>query len=297
MIFFVSGAAGYIGGAISRALAGAGDTVFGGLRGPALLAPGITPFITGDLSDSVPKLPELDAVVHAAGLGHRRGLSEAGWRRANVDAAVNLAYAARAAGAKKFILISTAYIHGRVHDRLITDTTPPNPMDLYAESKLQAEHDAAGAFGAGFGIIRPAAVIGPGCPGNIPLLLNILRRGIPLPFAGIKNRRSFIDRDDLARLVLAVLRAPVPPEAVLAAHPEVISTPGVVLALAEGLNVHPRLFACPPRLLRAGAGLLGRGAMWQSLAGDFRAAPQAALALGWRPAASLSAGFANAARG
>ncbi len=268
----------------------------GGVRGPASLPEGITPVVTGDLAEDGLKLPPVKVVIHAAGLGHRRGVRARMWRRANVDAAVNLARAARAAGAERFILISTAHIHGRVHEGVVTDTTPPNAMDGYAESKLEAEHDVAAAFGPGLSIVRPVAVIGPGCPGNIPLLLKLLRRKIPLPFAAIENRRSFVHRDDLAEMVLAVLRAARPPESVLAAHPESISTPGLIRALAAGLEVPPRLFACPERLLAAGAALLGRGAMWQSLAGSFVPNPAAARELGWRPAATLAEQLAATAR-
>ncbi len=295
-MIFCSGATGYIGGAITKRLAEAGLPVLGGLRGAAPLAPGITPCITGDLAEPGLKLPPVEVVIHAAGLGHRRGLRGDTWRRQNVQTAVNLAHTARTAGARRFILISTAHIHGRVHAGPVTDTTPPNPMDEYAESKLQAEHAVAAAFGPGLCIIRPVAVIGPGCPGNIPLLLGLLRRGVPLPFGGLANRRSFIHRDELAEIVLAVLRSARAPECVLAAHPEQVSTPDLITALAEGLGVTSRLFNCPPGILASVAALLGRGAMWQSLSGNFIANPVAAQNLGWRPAQSLAESLSATAR-
>ena len=293
---FCSGATGYIGGAILQALAAEGITAIGGLRAAAPLPCGITPFITGDLAAPGLRLPPVETVIHAAGLGHRRRVSANSWRRANLEAAVNLARAARAAGASRFILISTAHIHGRAHARPVSDTTPPNPQGAYAESKLQAEHEAAAAFGPGLSIIRPVAVIGPGCPGNIALLLQLLVRGVPLPFAAIENQRSFIHRDDLARIVLAVLRSPAPPESVLAAHPEAISTPGLIRALAAGLGVPDKSFPCPPRLLALAAALLGRGGAWQSLAGNFIANPAAARQLGWNPQESLAESFHQMAR-
>ncbi|GLR67917.1 UDP-glucose 4-epimerase [Acidocella aquatica] len=293
---FCSGATGYIGGAILRALAGEGIAAVGGLRAAAPLPPGIIPFITGDLSNPGLRLPPVEAVIHAAGLGHKRRVSAKTWRRTNLDAAVNLARAARAAGASRFILISTAHIHGRAHNRPVTDTTPPNPQGAYAESKLQAEHEVAAAFGPGLSIIRPVAVIGPGCPGNIALLLKLLARGIPLPFAAIENQRSFIHRDDLARIVLAVLRSATPPESVLAAHPEAISTPELIRALAEGLGVERKLFACSPQLLKFAAALLGRAESWQSLAGNFIANPAAARQLGWKPEESLIDSLRQTAR-
>lgn len=293
---FCSGATGYIGGAILRALAAEGITGIGGLRALAPLPCGVTPFITGDLSNPGLRLPPVEVVIHAAGLGHKRRVSAKTWRRANLEAAVNLARAARAAGASRFILISTAHIHGRAHTRAVSDTTPPNPQGAYAESKLQAEHETAAAFGPGLSIIRPVAVIGPGCPGNITLLLNLLARGIPLPFAAIANQRSFIHRDDLARIVLAVLRSPAPPESVLAAHPEAISTPGLIAALAAGLGVADKSFPCPPRLLALAAAMLGRGDSWQSLAGNFIANPAAARQLGWNPQESLAESFHQISR-
>jgi UDP-glucose 4-epimerase len=291
---FCSGATGYIGGAILRALAAGGVPALGGVRAPADLP--FETLVTGDLAQAGLVLPRVSAVVHAAGLGHRRGVSPRIWAAQNVTAAVNLARAARAAGAEKFILISTAHVHGRVHEGVVSDATPPNPMDEYAQSKLTAEHEAAAVFGPGFVAIRPAAVIGPGCPGNIQLLLRCLSRGIPLPLGSLTNRRTFIDRADLAAITLAALRAETPPEAVLAAHPVPISTPALVCALAAGLGRRPRLLACPPALLGAAARLAGRGAMWQSLAGSLVVDPLAALGLGWKPAATLEESLLETAR-
>jgi nucleoside-diphosphate-sugar epimerase len=293
---FCAGANGYIGGGIVRALAAAGVPSFGGLRSPHPLPAGVTPCLTGHLANAGLELPRVSAVIHAAGLGHRRGVGAEVFRRENVEAAVNVARAARAAGATKFIVISTAYIHGRVHAGTVTDTTPPNPMDAYAESKLEAEHEAAAAFGPGFCAVRPAAVIGPAAPGNLSLLLKLLSRGIPLPFGGIANRRSFIERDDLAALILAILRTKTPPESVLAAHPETIGTTALIQALAEGLPCRAKLFACPPGVLATGARICGRAAMWQSLSGDFIANPVAARALGWAPAEALEDSLRRTAR-
>lgn len=274
----------------------AGATVYGGVRRRQDLPAGIKPVITGDLAETRFGLPDVDVVIHAAGLGHRRGVGRAEWQRQNVDAALNLARAAKLAGAGRFILISTAYVHGRIHAGPVTDGTAPAPMDEYAQSKLDAEAAVRDAFGPGVSIIRPTAVIGQGCPGNIQLLIRLLRRSIPLPFASIHNQRGFIPAADLAALVLAVAQAETPPPLVLAAHPETISTPDLIRALAEGLGMPARLLPCPAPLLGMGAALTGRTAMWQSLSGNFATVPRAALALGWKPAESLVESLAATAR-
>jgi UDP-glucose 4-epimerase len=284
---FVSGAAGFIGGTIARHAAPWAE-VFGGSRRRQPLGPGIKLVITGDLAETRFGLPEIDVVIHAAGLGHKRGIDRATLHHQNVDAAVNLARAAKLVGAKRFILVSTAYVHGRIYDGTVSDDADLHPMDDYAQSKLDAEDAVRTAFGPGVTILRPAAVTGPGCPGNILLLIKLLRRGAPLPFAAIANQRGFIPVDDLATLALMLARAEAPPPVVLAAHPQTISTPDLIRALAAGLGVPARLFPCPSSLLGLGAGLLGRSAMWQSLSGNFATVPRAARELGWNPAESLT---------
>ncbi len=296
MRVFVSGATGFIGGAIARVMAANGMTVFGGVRRDVDLAPGITPFITGDLAAFGCPLPQVDVVIHAAGLGHRRGVAPEVWRRANVAAAVRLAQAARDCGAGTFILVSTGHVYGRVADHVVTDDTATNPTDDYAASKLEAEAEVAAWFGPGLTVLRPLAVTGPGCPGNLQTVMRLLKRGTPLPFGAINNRRSFIDAEELGRLALAVMRAAAPPGKILAAHPEAISTPDLIRALALGIGVRASLIPFPPAWLGFAARGIGRGAMWQSLAGSFVADPQAATGLGWVPRQSLVASLVHTAR-
>ena len=283
---FVTGASGYIGGAVARELASA-HRVHGGIRRPAVLPAGIQPVVTGDLASASLDFNGLNAVVHAAGLGHRRGVSRAAWRRANLDAAVNVATQAKAAGVRRLVLISTAHVHGRARAGPVGDAAAAAPADAYAESKLQAERAVAAVFGEGLSILRPVAVIGPGCPGNLQLLMRLLRRNLPLPFGAVANRRSFIAAADLARLVALVLASPAPPPVALAASPQAIATPALIRALARGMGVPARLPPVPPALLGIVARLLGRGGLWESLSGDFIAAPRAALDLGWQPRTSL----------
>jgi len=287
MTVFVSGATGYIGGAVLRAFIEDGLAVLAGTRVPVALPAGATPWVTGDLAAGAILLPPVDVVIHAAGLGHRRGVAPEMWARANVEAAVNLARAASRGGAKKFILISTAHVHGRVAVGVVTETSPPNPMDEYAASKLAAEAAVRAAFEGEVTIIRPTAVIGPHCPGNLQLVMKCLAKGIPLPFGGIANQRTFVPVADLARLILLAASGETP-GLILAAHPEPVSTPALVRALAEGMGVRAKLFSVPGSILGLGASLAGRSAMWQSLAGSFVARPEAALALGWRPAQNLT---------
>ena len=289
---FVSGANGFIGRAITRQLLQAGHDVIGGLRTPTPLANGVVPLVTGDLAAAIPALSEVDAVIHTAGLAHQMGRSVDTMMRGNVTAAENLARATPANA--RFIFLSSIVVHGRANPAPITDSTPAAPADDYARSKHAAEQALARQLGPRLHIIRPTAVIGPHCPGNIPLLLKAIRRGLPLPLGAIRNQRSFIDVEDLAHLTIMLLEKS-PPPVVLAAHPTPISTPALIRALAKGLNRPARLLPVPPAWMALMTGIAGKRQMWQSLAGDLVVHPEAALLLGWQPACPLAASLESTA--
>lgn len=281
---FVSGANGFIGQALTRHLCRAGHEVIGGTRRACALQDGITPCVTGDLANAAPDLTGVEAVIHTAGLAHSQGRTWAEMLRGNVTAAETLARATPAEA--EFFFLSSLIVHGRACDGEITEATLPAPEDDYARSKLEAEQALAAILGPRLHIIRPAAVIGPHCPGNLPRLLKALRKGLPLPLASLNNQRSFIDVDDLAALLTRLLTLNAP-RLVLAANPTPISTPDLIRALAQGLNRPARLWPFPPALLGLAARLLGKELMWQSLSGSLVVTPRAALDLGWRPAYSL----------
>ncbi len=276
-----------------RALLAGGGVVSAGLRVPGVVPFGARAVVTGDLAAGAPVLSGYRAVIHVAGLAHRRGASAAEYRAANVEAAVKMAQSARWAGVERFVLISSVSVYGAAPGGVVTEATPVNPAPGYAASKLAAEHAVAAIFPA-LTIIRPVAVIGPGCPGNLEPLMRLLRTGLPLPFGGIGNARSFIDVEDLALLVQLALA--LPPQLMIAAHPVPISTPALLRALAVGLERPARLMAFPPALLKRAAGVAGRAALWQSLAGDFIARPEAALAAGWQPGRDLVDTFTETSR-
>jgi UDP-glucose 4-epimerase len=289
---FVSGANGFVGRAICQALVQAGHAVAGGVRHDTTLPEGVAPFVTGDLATASLRLDGFDAVVHAAGLAHRRGVPLEVWRRANVIASENLARAVSSQA--RFIYVSSIGIYGRAPSGIVTEQTASAPQDDYALSKLEAEERLADMLGARLRVLRPAAIVGPHCPGNIPLLLKLIRCGLPLPFGSIRNARSFVDIEDVAALTTLMLQENAP-SLVLAAHPEPISTPDLIRALARGLSRPARLLPVPTACLGVVARVLRREAMFQSLTGSFIARPVQAMAMGWRPARNLSASLERAA--
>jgi nucleoside-diphosphate-sugar epimerase len=274
----VSGASGFIGRAVTARLAAEGAEVVVALRRRQEVPGAATQIAAGDLAAPNPALDialrRCSAVVHAAGLAHRSGADAAALCATNVTAAARVAESAARLRVKHFVLISSAAIHGKSHDGIISETTDPHPDDDYAASKLAGEHAVRAALagsGTSLTIIRPCAVIGPGCSGNIPRLTALIARGLPLPFGGIRNARSFIAIDDLAQLIALALASNTPPDLLLAANPTPISTPSLIRALARGLNRRVLLLSAPAFLLKAAATATGRAPLWQSFAGSFHA--------------------------
>src|SRR3954447_4701734 len=130
-----------------------------------------------------------DAVVHIAGLIN--AASRAGFETANVAGTANMIDAARKAGVKRFVHVSS--LAAREPD-----------LSAYGWSKMRSEKLVA-ASGLDWTIVRPPAVYGPGDRETLELF-RMARRGlVALPPRG---RFSVIHVEDLCRLVLALVDRP-----------------------------------------------------------------------------------------
>jgi nucleoside-diphosphate-sugar epimerase len=86
-------------------------------------------------------------------------LWEAG-EAANLAAIANLLDACKAVKVSRFIHLSTADVAGRVYMNFITESTPCNPANEYARTKLKIEAAILAATGVDAIMLRPTAVLG-----------------------------------------------------------------------------------------------------------------------------------------
>src|SRR5690606_16953626 len=90
-----------------------------------------------------------------------------------------------------------------------------------------------------------------------------------LPLGAIKNRRSVLALSNLAEVVAGMLALDEWPVTELnVADPEPVSVPDLVRMLASAQGNRARLFPVPVWLLRSVAGLFGRQAMLERVAGS-----------------------------
>ena len=138
-----------------------------------------------DKPDSLARLVEgADAVIHVAG---RIGGTRAQFEEANVTGTANIVEAARAAGVRRFIHISSL----AAREPLLSD---------YGWSKELSEQVVADS-GLDWTIVRPPAVYGPGDRETLELFKMAKRGFVALPPAG---HFSVIHVTDLCRLILAL---------------------------------------------------------------------------------------------
>jgi len=185
MRIFVTGASGFVGGAATKALGLSGHAVRAMSRSPrsdATIADrGATP-VRCDLEDvTAAHIGDPEAVVHCAAFVEQWGPRDA-WKRFNVDGTARMLAAAREAGAKRFVHISTESVLWRgQHLRGVDETyaRAPNSPYPYASTKAQAEElvEAANAPGVETIILRPRFIWGPGDTTLLPLIEHMSKTG------------------------------------------------------------------------------------------------------------------------
>jgi len=294
----VTGAHGFVGRALCAGLVAHGVAVTAVTRTAGHIE-GVSRFhAVGSLTalrDWRPCLDGADAVVHLAAVTHdgTRGADAAHFHALNVDVSCALAAAARAAGIKRLVYLSSIKVNGEsstlaaggLHAFSAADT--PAPQDEYGRSKLAAERGLTALWGEADGaltILRPPLVFGPGQKGNLPRLMQLVARQWPLPFGALNNRRSVIYVDNLVAAILcALVNAPRGVHCYTLADVEV-SSAELVSAIARGLGVPARLFAVPEPLLRAVAHLPLLGPRVRRLTDSLVVDAQAIKReLGWMP--------------
>jgi nucleoside-diphosphate-sugar epimerase len=264
----VTGADGFIGTHVSQTFAAQGIEVTGLTRrsdAPALK--GVTPAYTSDLRDRDAirrALHGVQCVVHLAGRVHarREGLHDPAseCQRVNVEGTRLLLEECVSAGVSRFVFISSVKAVAESSDVELDETTPPLPGDAYGESKLEAERlvrIVALREGMHAPILRLPLVYGPGIKSNMVRMFSAVDRGFPLPFASIRNRRSFAHVGNVVEAIAAVLRTPAAgTETFFVSDGSDLSTPELIRRIARSLGRSPRLFAVPLGALRAAGGTL-----------------------------------------
>lgn len=197
----VTGAGGFVGRRVVARLQAAGVPVIAGYRRPP--AGGVALDVL-DPAALAAALPGVETVVHTA-------VGEARDTRVIVEGTRNTLAAARAAGVRRFVQLSSVAVYGAVEGRVDEDAPTDHPHGAYGAAKVEAEAACRAAGDMAVAILRPTLIYGPGSAAWTTLYLDRMHDGgWPVLGTAGAGDANLLHVDDLAGFVAHLATAPSP---------------------------------------------------------------------------------------
>ena len=258
MKILITGVHGFVGSNLVSALQEK-NTIYG-LDIVAPQKEGVKYTFPWDFLDKEGEIPPVDAIVHLAGKAHDTKNQAAAevYFKVNRDLTIKIFdYFCSHPEIKKFVFFSTAKAAADRVDGVLTEDVVPSPVGPYGESKIAAENyilscmrDNPDAFaGRGVYIFRPCMIHGPGNKGNLNLLYNVVRKGIPWPLGAFENRRTFTSVENICFAVNGVLTKDVESGIYNMGDDEALSTNELIEEICKSLGKKARIWRLPKGLM------------------------------------------------
>jgi len=196
-----------------------------------------------------------DVVIHLAGKAHDlKNVSQpSSYYEANYELTRQLYDAFLQSDASKFIFISSVKAAADAVEGVLTEEIIPKPKTHYGISKLMAEEYIQSKplpKGKAYYILRPCMIHGPGNKGNLNLLYQFVKKGIPYPLAIFENKRSFLSVENLCFVINELIKQEIPSGIYQLADDESLSTNELVKEIALARGTRANLWAIPAGLIK-----------------------------------------------
>jgi nucleoside-diphosphate-sugar epimerase len=206
---------------------------------------------------------ELDSdstIIHLAGIAHdMKKTSDADkYFEINTELTKNIFDIFLQSAATNFIFMSSVKAVADKVSGILTEDSVSNPQTPYGQSKLQAENyilkfstPEKRVF-----ILRPCMIHGPGNKGNLNLLYNFVKKGIPYPLAAFENKRSYLSISNLNFIINNLIINPDVPGGVYnLSDDEPFSTNAVIQLFNDAMGKKSRLWKISPIIIKVIASL------------------------------------------
>lgn len=258
----ITGANGFVGAHLAKALLARGDTVRCLVRpqsSASSLAGLAVERAAGDVTDPrslAEAMRRIEVVFHLAGT--RRGASRDDFMRVNADGTRLVCEAMISAGARRLVYCGSLAASGpSTADRPRIESDPFEPTEWYGESKAAGE-EVAFSFKDRLEItsIRPSRILGPGDHENLTFF-KLVKRGFVLRLSGPRRPLSMVDVDDVvSQMLLQADRPEAVGEAFFCSSDEQTSVTELMETVATMMGKKTRTLFVPATVLSA----VGRGA-------------------------------------
>lgn len=205
-------------------------------------------------------LPDADAIIHLAGKAHdtKNQTAREAYFKINTGLTKKAYDYFLNSSAQKFIFFSSVKAAAdKVEGKVLTENVIPRPQGPYGESKLAAEQyiqrrmGEAERQGKKTYILRPCMIHGPGNKGNLNLLYNVVKKGIPWPLGAFENKRTFTSIDNLCYVVEGLLKNDVASGIYNMNDDEALSTNELIEIICRVLGKKSHIWHLNPKLMEA----------------------------------------------
>lgn len=250
MKILITGVHGFVGSNLVAYLASANE-----IYGLDIIAPDkegvVKTFSWEDLDAG--RVPEVDAIIHLAGKAHDTKNQAAAevYFKVNTGLTQKIFDYFLKSAAKKFVFFSTAKAAADKVDGVLTEDVVPSPVGPYGESKIKAEEYILSHMPSDKNvyIFRPCMIHGPGNKGNLNLLYNVVKKGIPWPLGAFENRRTFTSVENICFAVNGVLTKDVASGIYNMGDDEALSTNELIEEICKSLGKKAHIWKLPKGLM------------------------------------------------
>ena len=139
-------------------------------------------------------------------------------------------------------------------------------------------------------VIRSPLIYGSDAPGNTKLIMNFIKKNIPLPFGAVSNKRSFIGIDNLISILeLCMHNEKAANKVLLVSDGFDLSTKQFINLVGKIIKKKPRIFNLHPKLIEFFLRIVGQKRILDSLMFDLQINSKFLFEdLDWKPVKPLS---------
>lgn len=188
-------------------------------------------------------LPEVDAVIHLAGLAHdvKNVNNPELYFKVNTELTKKMYDAFLNSRAKKFIYFSS--IKAQDGDTAYAKSKKEAEAAILKHEELRVKNHKE------VYILRPCMIHGKGVKGNLPLLFKFVKKGLPWPLAAFENQRSYASMGNVSFVVSELLKNEVLSGTYNICDDESISTNELIELICQNMGKKARFWRIPKGLM------------------------------------------------